>query len=81
MAYRTDRSYGRRPKLISASSCFMNDGLAGFDDEFGAGACDASGFSDFVDYFVVGGVSLVGEVAHDIAAFAIVELITGIAIT
>jgi hypothetical protein len=59
----------------------MNDGLAGFDDEFGAGACDASGFSDFVDYFEVGGVSLFGEVAHNVATFAIVELITGIAIT
>ena len=59
----------------------MNDGLAGFDDEFGAGACDASGFSDFVDYFVVGGVSFFGEVAYNIATFAIVEFITGIAIT
>lgn len=58
----------------------VDDGFAGFDDEFGAGAGDAVGFLDITDHFVVCGVSLGCDVAHDVASLAVVEFITGIAV-
>ena len=54
----------------------MDEGGAGFDDELGFGFGDAAGFLDFVDGFEVGGVGFRGEVAEDVAAFAVVKFVT-----
>lgn len=58
----------------------MDDGLAGFDDEFGAGAGDAVGLFNVTDHLVVCGVGLRGNIAYDVATLAVVKFIAGIAV-
>ena len=56
----------------------MNLRRAGFDREPGAGAGFAPGLENLVNHLVVGGVGLLGNVAEDVAAFAVEEPRAGV---